>query len=200
MSRFGVYQKIKDLIINRELKDSITETEISKKLETSRTPVREALTLLMHEGWIISKSERVKVVSEVSFRELKHIYQIRADIEVLALKLAWPKLDKNHISEFIETLNNQSQCQEFEEVHKLDRMFHDLIYKATDNTPLIGILTHINDRLSLLRDDRQNYYVQESNKEHLAIAEAIMKDDFDLTAETLKVHISNSYNRLIDVI
>lgn len=200
MSRFSVYQKIKDLIINRELKDSITETEISTKLEISRTPVREALTLLMHEGWIVSKSERVKVVSEVSFRELKHIYQIRVDIEVLALKLAWPRLDKSHVSEFIETLNSQSLCQDFEEMHKLDRRFHELIYKATDNTPLIGMLTHINDRLSLLRDDRQNYYVQESNREHLAIAEAIVKDDFDRAAEALKFHINQSYKRLIDVI
>lgn len=200
MSRFSTYQKIKDLIIKREIKDAITETEISKLLNISRTPVREALTLLMHEGWIISKSERVKVVSDVSFRELKHIYQIRYDMELMALKLAWPRIDKGYLAKFVQNIVNHDNADNFHEMHKLDRLFHQKVYMSTDNSLLISVLTHINDRLSLLRDEKMDYFVKESNLEHLEIARAIIDDDFEKAASSLESHINNSYKRLVDTL
>lgn len=61
-----------------------TERDLAEQLGVSRTPVREALALLMHEG-LISATSRGFVTPELSHADLADLYQIRRMLEPGAL-------------------------------------------------------------------------------------------------------------------
>lgn len=61
-----------------------TERELAEQLGVSRTPVREALALLVHEG-LISSTTRGFVPPELSPQDLADLYEIRRLLEPVAL-------------------------------------------------------------------------------------------------------------------
>lgn len=60
--------------------------EIAKRLNISKSPVREAMILLQREGLVKGKPRSIFVVSEISRADLNEIYPIRAVFNALAVK------------------------------------------------------------------------------------------------------------------
>ena len=60
--------------------------EIAKRLNISKSPVREAMILLQREGLVTGKPRSVFVVSEIMLADLYEIYPIRAAFNALAVK------------------------------------------------------------------------------------------------------------------
>ena len=60
--------------------------EIAKKLNISKSPVREAMILLQREGLVKGKPRSIFVVSEINLADLQEIYPIRAALNALAVK------------------------------------------------------------------------------------------------------------------
>ena len=70
----------------------LSEPELALRFHTSRSPIREALSRLEHEGFIERlASGRVRVAAlDVSY--LEQLYVVRANLEGLAARLAAPLL------------------------------------------------------------------------------------------------------------
>lgn len=60
--------------------------EIAKRLNISKSPVREAIILLQREGLITAKPRSVFIVSDINLADLREIYPIRASLNALAVK------------------------------------------------------------------------------------------------------------------
>lgn len=67
--------------------DDLNSVELSKKFNTSRTPVREALMLLEKEGLVEIPPRRRPHVKKISLKEVREIYQVRASLKVLVSEL-----------------------------------------------------------------------------------------------------------------
>jgi DNA-binding GntR family transcriptional regulator len=61
----------------------LTSAELGRRFQTSRTPVREALGVLAHEGLIELEARRRPRVSAISVAEIRDLYQTRAALYVL---------------------------------------------------------------------------------------------------------------------
>jgi DNA-binding GntR family transcriptional regulator len=63
-----IYWQLKDEIMKDELKGNtfVTESELSKRFNISKTPVREALTLLKMEGFVDTLPHKGYLVTSVS--------------------------------------------------------------------------------------------------------------------------------------
>ena len=61
--------------------------EIAKRLNISKSPVREAMILLQREGLVKGKPRSIFVVSEINLADLEEIYPIRASLNALAVKI-----------------------------------------------------------------------------------------------------------------
>lgn len=81
----GIY----NMIINGEIApgDRLLETELSARLNVSRTPIREALRRLAANGLVVS-SGRGTVVAVLEAERVAHLYEFRAALEALAARLA----------------------------------------------------------------------------------------------------------------
>lgn len=85
-----VYQHIKDLILRFVLKPSqrIQEDEMANMLQTSRTPVREALRRLNSEGLVTIYPKRYAEVTYFTPEMVKHLGVIRMSQDILSGHLA----------------------------------------------------------------------------------------------------------------
>jgi DNA-binding GntR family transcriptional regulator len=91
--RGQVYQELRSALRKGKIGSSrlATERDLAEQLGVSRTPVREALALLVHEG-LISSTSRGFTPPEMSREDLADLYQIRRMLEPAALATTLDRL------------------------------------------------------------------------------------------------------------
>ncbi len=67
--------------------DDLNSVDLAKQFNTSRTPVREALLILEKEGLVTILPRRRPYVAHSSLKEVREIYQVRAQLLMLAAEL-----------------------------------------------------------------------------------------------------------------
>lgn len=145
-----VYDILKKKILTCEFQpgELIAEKDIVEKLNTSRTPIREALKILSGEGLVKVIPKKGIQISFVSIKKMKEIYDIRGLLEPLSIKLAIAAIQPANI-EYLYNLNNK-MCEELNknnllEVFKIGVDVHLYIASLSKNETLFGILKKIRD-------------------------------------------------------
>src|ERR671935_2862006 len=95
-----VHERLREQIFSGELEPGaeLAEVALSEQLGVSRGPVREALGRLASEGLVTVRPRRGAVVRSLSAEEFLEAYQVREALEVMAVRLAMPKLTAEHVS------------------------------------------------------------------------------------------------------
>lgn len=88
--REKVYEAIRNYILDGDIPpgERLIESQLAKRIKTSRTPVREALHLLEKEGLLEAIPRVGYRVKELKFTEVEEICQIRTVNEILAIQWA----------------------------------------------------------------------------------------------------------------
>lgn len=78
-----VYRLLKQWLLNGRLRpgDFLSEVEMARQCETSRTPVREAFNLLSQEKWIQRIRHKGYSVPQISIRDIIEVYEFRKLLE-----------------------------------------------------------------------------------------------------------------------
>src|SRR2546428_5892120 len=89
-----VYDHLREEILAGRLKPGaeLAEVALSEQLGVSRGPIREALGRLASEGLVTVRPRRGAVVRSLSKEEFLELYQVREALEMMAVKLAVPRL------------------------------------------------------------------------------------------------------------
>src|SRR5699024_8275840 len=88
-----------------------TESELSKKFETSTSPVREALQRLIAEKFVESIPHKGYVVTTLSLKELRDLFQLRVILENAAVKLAIQNSNVDSIKEIEDYLHQEKETE-----------------------------------------------------------------------------------------
>lgn len=123
----SIYEHIKESILNKELEPNqrINEKEIAESFQVSRTPVREAVVRLAAEGFVEILSHRESLVREVSFKELKEIFQVLGVLDRLAASLIVDQINPQELTKLEKMTNKMERYFIMREVEK----FLDLNYE-----------------------------------------------------------------------
>lgn len=78
-----VYRLLKAWILGCQLRpgEFLSEVELARQCETSRTPIREACNLLSQEKWILRIRHKGYVIPPISVREIVEVYEYRKVLE-----------------------------------------------------------------------------------------------------------------------
>src|SRR5258706_8621846 len=130
------YYAIRDLIVSLKLAPGavIDERELMEELGIGRTPVREALRRLAHEGLVEVYPRRGMFVTGVDVRELARLSEVRAVLEPEAARLAATRAtddDRVQIATLLDELAAGSSDDR--ELMALDERIHRTIYRAAHN-------------------------------------------------------------------
>jgi len=177
--------------------DSLIETKLSRELNVSRTPIREALRQLEREGLVQSIPNKGVFVKGISVQDIEDIYTIRMIIEGLAARWAAEKITDEEINELKEVVDLEefyTTKNEPSQLLKFDSRFHEIIFRASKSKPLMHILSmfhHYIQRarnISLSTPERALKVLEE----HKAILKALMERDAEKAEKLTNEHIKNA--------
>src|ERR671914_618159 len=102
-----VYSQIKNLILCNEVLpgQKLHHQELSERLGVSRTPVREALTRLVQEGYVSFLPNRGFTCKEIRMQEAEELYDLREALEVFAVEKAIAHLTDSALDLLREKMN-----------------------------------------------------------------------------------------------
>ena len=141
------YVRLREDIITIRLAPGtlLRETELMRRLNVGRTPVREALQRLQRDGFVIVIARRGTFVSKIDISDLKAIYEARARIESWATRLAAERLRESErcvARELLGELKAITAPLELDALLALDRRIHRFIYRCAKNPYLFDTLDH----------------------------------------------------------
>jgi DNA-binding GntR family transcriptional regulator len=201
------YRQIKSAIIANELKpgQQLKEEELASQLGISSTPLREALAKLEQEWLVETVPHRGKFVVEITPENVRELFEVRRELEGLAVELALPSLTSDDLEElgaFLEPAKAQyQQADDFDPSLWIESetRLHGLIIRNCGNQWLIKLLTTLNDHIWRIRGFRvitPGTDTRQSFLEHLAIWEAMKARDVVKTKELMEQHLRNAGDRL----
>jgi DNA-binding GntR family transcriptional regulator len=144
ISRPALRAHIKEALLRRILDgdyepgDRIVETHIAQEFEFSQGPVREALRELESLRLVVTEQHRGARVRQVSLEELVEIYPVRAALEDVAGRAAWPVLhaDMRVLREELDALLAAAQTQDSNAFIAHDVALHRAVVHAAGNRTL----------------------------------------------------------------
>jgi len=172
----------------------LLEEELSKAMNISRAPIREAFNRLEKEGFVTIIPRKGAAVSDITAQMIEDIFEIRETLESLAVKKSIDKISIEKLEilgeNFKKFINKPADTENRINYLALDKEFHDLLSQDCGNEKLIEILANLQEQIHWLRNislKRVTFAV--SIKEHLAIIEALKKNDVELIIKNLLLHL-----------
>ncbi|WP_085991382.1 GntR family transcriptional regulator [Oceanobacillus senegalensis] len=187
-------------IMLQELKegDHLKETELSKELNVSRGPVREAIAKLETEGLVDTPSNGRTVVVHFSTRDIKNLYDSRILLEKQALNQIESSVleeRKDQLFAYVKQMQN-SFNKGVRDIHT-DLAFHGLLVEMANNKTLVQLWNSLQGIIHTLIDVTSEYVQmrqQEIINQHSKILNALVNRDVENAQELLRQHLEEASN------
>jgi DNA-binding GntR family transcriptional regulator len=199
-----VYGDIKNMLMTLIFPPGsyLREQTVADMLCVSRTPVREAIQRLAHEGWlVIGDGKRVHVRS-VTSSDVNELFQLRFLLEPYAAREVFAKTKERTLAGRLdEVVNEQKKMinDNFTFV-QFDMKFHSLIMEYTENMRLVRFWKTLHEEssraavMTLEDNDRRSLCVIE---EHLRMVNAFWSKDLNTVINVINKHLEQSRDALI---
>jgi DNA-binding GntR family transcriptional regulator len=170
----------------------LVAADLAVRLDTSRTPVREALQLLASDG-LVRTGKRGFVVREHTAEEVREIYEVRAALEGFAARLAAERADDDQVAaiEAIGAHRDSAVDDARRIIVDLNGAFHRAILGAAGNQRLSELNTSnsehsFNYRIAEAYTDEQ---ARSAVAGHARILAAIKSHDPDRADAEARSHV-----------
>jgi len=171
----------------------LDERVLSETLGVSRTPIREAMTLLEQEGFLRTVPRRGIYIVRKSRREIVEMIQMWAALESMAARLATLHATDDEIARLRRMFDNfrdTTPADHIEEYSDANIAFHQAIVELSKSQIILdtikNIFVHVRAirRMTISQSDR----AARSIVDHLRIIEALEKRDTELAERLVRQH------------
>ncbi|GMA65595.1 GntR family transcriptional regulator (plasmid) [Alicyclobacillus fastidiosus] len=191
-----VNQQVYDYLFNQIIEGTLpagtrlSEDKISEQMGVSRTPVRESILKLEHEGLL-----RNKCVIEPTLQEINECYEVRILLESYAAKKAATIMSTEEKSRLKELLVS-AKDSDFGTAMKAHTEFHNTIVRACGNTYIAQQIERLQAIIMICRQDIVRNRPELAH-EHDLIYEAIFNGDEDLAESIMKQHLLENHQKVL---
>ncbi len=180
----------------------LSEPELALRFKTSRSPIREALVRLEHEGFVERMPTGRMRVAALDIGYLEQLYVVRANLEGLAARLATTLLrtvDLEAMTKSVDDMERSVRKGNARGAIDAGQEFHDVIMRECGNQPLLDVLSGLRTRISRFRGIVATLgdYDPERVTEHRRILKAFYQRDAAQAQAELIRHVSRSAAVLI---
>lgn len=133
----------------------IKERQLTELLGISRTPVREALRMLEQERLVVSIPHRGFRVPIPTIKELEDFYELRAELEGMAARLAATRAaeaDLSHLKSLWEAAQEGLRVGDATAMAESNDAFHHSLAQCTGNAELVSSLDRLRTGIDLYRN------------------------------------------------
>ncbi|RQR33677.1 MULTISPECIES: GntR family transcriptional regulator [unclassified Burkholderia] len=181
-----------DIYASRE-EIRLDERVLSESLGVSRTPVREAMTLLEQDGFLRMVPRRGIYIVRKSKREIVEMIQMWAALESMAARLATQHATDEEIAKLrhmFDQFRDSTPAEHITEYSDANIAFHQAIVELSKSQIILdtikNIFIHVRAirRMTISQSDRAS----RSIVDHLRIIEALEKRDTELAERLVRDH------------
>lgn len=170
----------------------LTVSRIAQQLGMSPTPVREAMRTLQAEGLLRHEPHHSVSVTQYSDKDIHDIYQLRAELESQAARLAVARLSEDAIVQ-LDALQQEMRAaassEDIDGLNQLNAEWHLLIYGAADNRVLLDLVQHLWKKFMWEGNWITSGHAARSLAEHDEMLAAIHARDARLLDRLMRAHI-----------
>ncbi len=182
--------------------ERLMEIQVAEELGVSRTPVREAIRKLELEGFVVMIPRRGTYVSDLSIKDINEVYEVRTALDVLAAELAAERITEEELEEMERLLVEIGEYIEIYDMDKIveaDSKFHDILYRASRNERLVGIINNLREQLTRFRSLSMSYpgRLKDMLGEHTRLVEALGQRNVALAKNLAGEHMANAEQTLL---
>lgn len=182
----------------------LSEVFLAQEFEVSRTPIRETLKQLQHEGLVEIRPKVGTFVREPTRREIVELFQLKEGLEGLAAGLlarrgTVPELEvlERNIAESDQATADQDAARYAELVHE----FHRTIITGSDNSKLVEHYDRLMNQLAyhrlVLRTAEHPGRIKASTSEHRVVLEMIRDKDHFGAEAAMRNHVYASAREVL---
>ncbi len=202
-------ERMREAILSGDLRpgEKLHQDKLAEMLGISRTPLRTALTALAQSGLVSYESNRGFYVREFSFADVAGAFQVRAELEATACKLAASNMSEaaeRNLFELVEEgdrlLSSDSLPPEnLVPYRRMNVCFHTAIMNLAANPWIRTFVESLHnvplasDRVIMWRDF---YVIRRSHDDHHRIARALSMGQGERAAAIMREHITFALEHL----
>lgn len=193
----SAYRNLKSRILSRRLSPGapLFEVPLAVELKMSRTPVREAIRRLAHEGLVDLWPAKGAFVRGVPLQRIREIFEIRLLVEPHVTALACGRIPRERLERVHSALRRicSAPATTPERYHRVGDELHRLILRFSGNEAMEEWI-----QKSTTDIDRACYFAmrrpgvaQRFAAQHLTVAEHLLAGNADGAARAMAEHIAS---------
>lgn len=181
--------------------DQLEEATLAERFGVSRTPVREAVRTLVESGLLETRSRKGAFVRVLSTKEIIDLFEVAAELEGLACRLAAERLTDDAmlaIKDGLKACENAADAEDADAYSAANLAFHRAIHHASGNERLIEQLSELETRVNPYRSMpyKMRNRLKQSTQEHHDIMTAIFDGDAAKASDLMRSHMMLQGQRL----
>jgi len=198
----ATFEQIKAMILDGTLESGtlLREKSFADRLGVSRTPVREAISQLISQGFATRSLGGTPMVSSVSLSDIMEILHVRSLLECEAARKA--AISSKNMNDLIElraqVVGFVSGPRPDAEVHyALDVQLHLAIAQMAGSRLLVELIDGLKTRTRMYDQGSIPDRFEPGCLEHLAIIDAIVARSPDEASAAMKLHLTSVRDAII---
>jgi DNA-binding GntR family transcriptional regulator len=199
----SVQGTLRDAILRGVLRsgEPLSVPELSRKLNVSRSPVREAVLGLVAEGLAIEQPRKGVMVASVEAKDLLQIHEIRVYLEAGAARLCAERINANgtvNLKRILRKQNVAVTAGDSEGYFATNHELHRAIAEGACNDRMAAMLTLLEGqmRIALHQVVQSRKHMKQGLLEHTQIVEAIAAKQPGQAERSMRDHIASTIRRL----
>lgn len=202
-----IYGDVLRRILHGDLRPGLrlVEKQLAAEYLVSRTVIREVLFMLLRDGLVERKHNRGSQVISFTPDDVEDLYEIRKNLELLALRSAirsMPLEPLFHFEKRLQRLEGKPAEHAAAEHAEIDLALHGFMLEYCRNKRLVSYLENISQLMHLLRllgyglDD----VARLAGEQHVGLVRAFIKRDLELAERLLAEHIDTSKRNALQML
>lgn len=190
-----VYAFVMERIVSGDIApgEKISEQAIADALNTSRSPVREAIKKLASEGIIDYFPNRGAYAKQYSTKRISDSFKVRILLESYAAS----HIDNDLRKQFrprMESLHDRIRVATRDEYVQLDAQLHELLIELTGNETLLELYRLLYSQITTFRNVSlsDESVFRASTRAHLAILDSLLEENDERVLSIISKHLSIS--------
>lgn len=174
---------------------SVDEEQLAARFSVSRTPIREAMMQLLHDGLLDKEARRGMRIAKLDLRRLIQVFETTSELEGLCARLAARRMTKKEQAELEKEHELGERALEAADGAVYaghGRRFHYLVIRGTHNDSLIEAVNRVALHTFPYRRFQLRYpgRARANHEDHSLILQAIVNGDEQSAYDRMCKHVT----------
>ncbi|PRD43148.1 GntR family transcriptional regulator [Phyllobacterium phragmitis] len=166
------------------------QEHIAEEFGANHVPVREAFRRLESQGLVVSEPRRGVRVADFSLEEVREVAEMRAALEVLALRNAMPHLTRAILDQAEEANRTGDRARDVQAWETANRSFHRTILSPCGMPRLLKAIEDLHTASArFLFSGWRAEWEAPTDRDHRTILDALRAGQTEIAASALARHI-----------